>query len=291
MADRRRGPSGWTRFEPTAPREVEGGIRSCSKRGAFAISWWGKRWIAVLESFQIGARLSRGRTYARKGQVADLSIAPGEVRASVQGSRARPYTVSIRLSTLGEADWDKLVQAIAEQPLMAARLLAGEMPEDLEDAARSAGVPIFPAREGDLRTDCSCPDWSNPCKHIAAVYYLLAEAFDRDPFLLLTLRGLTREAFTAMLGPADPTIEPHVAHEPDESDAPRSPAMPLPADIDAFWAGPPKWSLKDIPATSDPTVLVKRLGPLPFWRGHAEFLQAMVNVYESASKASLALKE
>ncbi|MEG6552546.1 hypothetical protein V6C53_20120, partial [Desulfocurvibacter africanus] len=98
MAGRGRHGGDWMHYEPTTPREVEGGIKSCSRRGDFAASWWGKRWITVLEGFQIGARLSRGRSYARKGQVADLSVTPGEVRASVQGSRARPYAVSVRLS-------------------------------------------------------------------------------------------------------------------------------------------------------------------------------------------------
>src|SRR6185295_995243 len=165
-------------------------------RGAFAESWWGRRWIEVLESFDLGQRLSRGRTYARKGQVLDLKIDPGRVHAKVQGSRPRPYDVTIELKPLTDAQWEKVGKAVSQDTWSAARLIAGEMPETLEDTFKDAGVPLFPAKLRDLKTECSCPDWSNPCKHVAAVYYLLGERFDADPFLLFVPRGRNQQWVT-----------------------------------------------------------------------------------------------
>jgi hypothetical protein len=120
-------------------------------------------------------------------------VEEGEVSARVQGSRARPYTVSIGVTVLDDADWARVVEAMASQAVFLARLLAGEMPHEIEDAFAATGLSLFPATADDLDTDCSCPDWENPCKHIAAVYYLLAEAFDRDPFLIFAWRGRPRE--------------------------------------------------------------------------------------------------
>src|SRR5262249_52716413 len=163
-------------------------IKTQSKRGAFGESWWAKRWIAVLESFDIGARLGRGRSYARRGQVLSVDINEGRVKAKVQGSRPKPYDITIDVRVLGRADWDKVIRELAGLALFAAKLLAGEMPQDIEKLFQDAGLSLFPEKLRDLTTKCSCPDLSNPCKHIAAVYYLLGEEFDRDPFLIFKLR-------------------------------------------------------------------------------------------------------
>ncbi|MDP2948270.1 MAG: SWIM zinc finger family protein, partial [Chloroflexota bacterium] len=179
----------WEFYPPSRPRPVEGGIKAKSQRGRIGETWWSGKWLAFLESLDLGARLGRGRAYARAGQVMSLEVKKGQVAARVQGSRPRPYSVSIQLAPLSEAQWRKVADAMASQALFAARLLAGEMPQDIEEAFRAAGVSLFPTRRGDLESDCSCPDWANPCKHVAAVYYLLAEEFDRDPFLIFRLRG------------------------------------------------------------------------------------------------------
>ena len=182
-------------YEPTVPKEVKGGIRAKSRRGAFASRWWGRRWIQTLEDFNIGARLSRGRSYARKGQVATLEILKGSVRAEVQGSEIEPYIVSIKFQVLTGKQWDRITLRLLEKPIFAALLLGNEMPEDIESVFKDEGLSLFPEREKDMETSCSCPDWSNPCKHIAAVFYLMGEAFDNDPFLLFKLRGMKMEVF------------------------------------------------------------------------------------------------
>ncbi|MDT4987710.1 MAG: hypothetical protein QOI74_1804 [Micromonosporaceae bacterium] len=182
------------------PRRVTGGIRARSARGAIGTSWWSRRFLAVLESFALGTRLTRGRSYARAGQVLALTILPGTVTASVQGSRPTPYAVTIGLAPFDEPVWHAVERALAAQALFSAQLLAGEMPDEIEDVFAAAGAPLFPASIGELTLGCSCPDWSIPCKHLAATFYLLAEAFDTDPFQILYWRGRDRETLLTRLG-------------------------------------------------------------------------------------------
>ena len=183
-------PGGFARYG--RPRRVEGGLRARSERGDIGESWWSRRFLAALESLAIGGRLGRGRSYARAGQVLALTVAPGQVTASVQGSRPRPYRVSIRLAVVNRPTWRTIEVALAEQAVYSARLLAGEMPPEIEDVFAAAGAPLFPTNAQHLLMDCTCPDWHRPCKHIAATFYLLAEAFDDDPFQLLHWRGRDR---------------------------------------------------------------------------------------------------
>jgi len=155
-------------------------------------NWWARRWVEVLESFEVGRRLGRGRSYARQGQVVELELGKGFITAKVQGSRDAPYLVRMRFSMLSSTDWKKVVKALGEDSQYASRLVAGEIPEDIEQVFLDLELSLFPSANGDLKTACSCPDQANPCKHIAAVYYLLGEEFDRDPFLIFRLRGIER---------------------------------------------------------------------------------------------------
>jgi uncharacterized Zn finger protein len=277
----------YPRFPRSRPRQAKGGIKAQSKRGAFGESWWAKRWIAVLESFNIGARLGRGRSYARGGQVLSVDVDKGRVKAKVQGSRPKPYDITIEVKTLKPADWKKLAKALAGQALFAAKLLAGEMPQDIEEAFKAAGLSLFPEKLGDLATACSCPDWSNPCKHIAAVYYLLGEEFDRDPFLLFKLRGLSREELVQQLGEAGVTGKAAEPAVPAEVEAPA--AEPLVADPAAFWDGGelPADLFGEVQLPPVPAALPKRLGNFPFWRGSERFLDALEPVYKEASRHGL----
>lgn len=192
MPRRRRPPETWFP-PPSSPRPVEGGLRARSRRGDIGETWWSRRFLGLLESFGIGGRLDRARTYARKGQVLSLDVAPGLVTAAVQGSRARPYRVRVGLPRLSEADWRRAEDAMVSRASFLAALLAAEMPTDIEEAFDGCAAGLFPAQFDELASQCSCPDWANPCKHIAAVYYLLGEALDDDPFLLLRWRGRERE--------------------------------------------------------------------------------------------------
>ncbi|HEX4948277.1 MAG TPA: SWIM zinc finger family protein [Blastocatellia bacterium] len=273
----------WGYYKPKPRKQVKGGIKAQSKRGDFGASWWAKRWIAVLESFNIGARLSRGRSYARSGQVLALDIQPGTVKAKVQGSSSQPYKITIQLKTLTAAEWQTLAQSLATQAIFAAKLLAGEMPQEIEQAFTAAGLSLFPAKLRDLTTDCSCPDWSNPCKHIAAAYYLLGEEFDRDPFLLFKLRGMERAAFLKLLGAATP------GSTQAEAETPALPPEPLAVEATAFWQGlalPEEfWGEVRTPPVN--AAVLQRLGKFPFWRGAEDLREALSPTYTQAAQQGL----
>jgi uncharacterized Zn finger protein len=186
-------------FPPSRPRKVEGGLSVRSRRGAIGETWWSQRFIDVLATFGMGSRLTRGRAYARSGQVLELKVNLGSVVAKVQGSRRTPYQVRIGLKIIPVRDWVRVERVLAEQALYSAKLLAGEMPSDVEDVFAGAKLSLFPASGRDLSMDCSCPDWAVPCKHIAATFYVLAEAFDVDPFLIFAWRGREKEDLLAHL--------------------------------------------------------------------------------------------
>ncbi|WP_250002200.1 SWIM zinc finger family protein [Actinoplanes sp. M2I2] len=200
-------------FEGGKPIEVEGGIAVRAKRGKIGEQWWSRRFVDVLEQICDGGRLARGRAYARKGQVMDFALTSGEVTARVQGSRPQPYEVTIAITAFKEAQWTELTDALGSQALYRAALLAGEMPHEIVDLFTAHEAPLFPERL-DIR--CSCPDWSVPCKHGSAVLYVLAEAFDDDPFLVLAWRGRPREALLdALRGTPEPTppVDPLAVEE------------------------------------------------------------------------------
>ncbi|MCX4784794.1 MULTISPECIES: SWIM zinc finger family protein [unclassified Streptomyces] len=177
------------------------GPRRAPTRGrrAFAATWWGQAWVTALEDSTLDSgRLSRGRTYARQGMVGPVTIAPGQVKAAVQGSRPRPYRSAVHLPVLTDAQWDTLLDTIAARAGHLAALLDGEMPAELVDDARHAGVPLLP-QPTELDPECSCPDWGYPCKHAAALCYAIAATIDADPFAVFALRGRGREEVLGQL--------------------------------------------------------------------------------------------
>jgi uncharacterized Zn finger protein len=217
-----------------------------------------------------------------------VDVTEGTIKAHVQGSRPKPYSITIEVKVLADADWKKLVGVLSGQALFVAKLLAGEMPQDIEQVFKDAGLTLFPARRDDLKTECSCPDWSNPCKHIAAVYYLLGEEFDRDPFLIFKMRGLDREKLLNQLSETQPhetkAKQPRAAKAARENE-PKSAPEPLASEPGAFWKGKPLpadffGSVQTPPVAA---ALPKRLGNFPFWRGTERFLEAIEPVYKQAS--------
>ncbi|WP_020657892.1 SWIM zinc finger family protein [Amycolatopsis benzoatilytica] len=206
-------------------------------RRTFGNRWWGRAWLEALEQRASldPNRLPRGRTYARKGVVHQLTISSGEISAWVQGSRADPYRVVIRMRQFDDREWDKLLDVAGRRLGHAAALLDGELPEELAVQSREAGADLLPG-PGDLRPRCSCPDTANPCKHVAAVYYLVADEVDADPFVLFTLRGRARDSFLAQLrelrapAAARPARPPDVGLTPKKAYARRvAPLPPRPA--------------------------------------------------------------
>lgn len=262
-------PGGFRQYGRT--RAVEGGLKARSTRGTIGESWWSRRFIAVLESFAIGSRLTRGRAYARKGQVLSLAVAPGEVTASVQGSRETPYEVSIGLERFNAAVWARVEEALAGQAIYSARLLAGDVPPDLEQLFADLEAPLFPQAIGDLRMRCTCPDQAVPCKHLAATFYLLAEEFDEDPFQLLHWRGRAREDLLSRLrllrgGGVEgvPTARRERPPAPVGAAAALAEVAetPLEEAVDRFWLPPQPLPARPPTLETEPDLLLRQL-PTP----------------------------
>lgn len=167
-------------------------------RRTFGNTWWGAAWVEALEhrARLDPNRLPRGRTYARQDRAERLALAPGEITGFVHGSRSVPYRVRLEVRPLADDEWDRLLDAVAAKVGHAAALLDGELDPGIVEDAHAAGVDLLPVA-GDLRSHCSCPDWANPCKHVAALCYLAADLLDDDPFALLLLRGRDRDTVLA----------------------------------------------------------------------------------------------
>jgi uncharacterized Zn finger protein len=189
----RRWDDRWQHYPESVPIPVEDGLATSRQRGAMAASWWSRRFVDILESYGLGTRMQRGRRYARAGQVLSFDVQPGILIAQVQGSRKTPYVVTVAAGQPTPEQWARVDTALTSRVGFVARLLAGEVPADLEDVFRDASVDLFPTAWSTLDARCNCPDWENPCKHIAAVLYLFADQLDRDPWLLLAWRGRSRD--------------------------------------------------------------------------------------------------
>ncbi|HVN54232.1 MAG TPA: SWIM zinc finger family protein [Anaerolineaceae bacterium] len=275
-------------FEPSRPRKVSGGIKARSQRGEMGRSWWSGRWRQALERLTDPGRLSRGRSYARQGQVISIDETNGMIHARVQGSQPKPYRVTIQLRALTDRTWEDVLDVLAGEALFAARLLAGEMPQEIEQAFTAAHTSLFPVTRSELVTACSCPDMANPCKHIAAVYYLLGEAFDDDPFLLFRLRGRTREQVLEGLNARRAAQEPAGEAASLEGEPAALPLNPL-----AFWSL--VQPLEDFPIDprepETPLAVLHLLGQPAFT--DLSFQNLLGPIYQAVSKqaADLAFEE
>ncbi|GII83692.1 hypothetical protein Ssi03_16820 [Sphaerisporangium siamense] len=263
------GKDGW--FDAAAPIRVEGGIRARGRRGSLGEQWWSRRFVDILERVCDPGRLTRGRSYARKGQVLEIHLEPGVARARVQGSRPEPYELSIRIGAYGEAAWEAVQDALAGEALYRAALLAGEMPPEIVEVFDRLGLPLFPS---ELDMECSCPDWGLPCKHLSAVLYLLAESFDEDPFLVLAWRGRARDALLdALRGAGEEEVPADPLHVDDVPFAERTgdfygPAVP-----------PGRLRPRPAPAGAPPELLLRALEPPPVKVRHIPLLDILRPAY------------
>ena len=174
------------------------GIRAQESRSGGARTWWARRWLEVLERMGLGARLGRGKHYAVSGQVTGMRIEGPHVEAQVVGTRPDPYRVTIDFRVPEGAAREAIVSRIKGEPMIAARLIADDMPTEVEQAFRDCGLDFFPGGKlapgvYDMTTACSCPDYANPCKHVSAVLLILGEEIARRPMTLLELRGIAEE--------------------------------------------------------------------------------------------------
>ncbi len=266
----------------------------------FSRTWWGQRFIAALEQFTDPARLGRGRSYASGGRILDYTLAKGTVTARVRGSinpyfgvyKEPIYRTSITIKAITAADWTKVIRQIASRADLVTKLLMNEMPDTIEDAFSGLGLHLLPHSQRDFVTTCSCPDYANPCKHIAGVYYLLASALDHDPFVMFELRGLSRDNLRAELARsplgqilASALTSGDVPVEPVESYYTRPTREPatIVASHKEFWTG-----AKRLPAplatasqASVSALLIKKQGDYPsFWHKDVSFISVMEELYD-----------
>ncbi|MFI5698327.1 SWIM zinc finger family protein [Kribbella sp. NPDC051586] len=252
MADEDRVPwQGWRRKGEDAGLPAAKGPGS---RRPFGATWWGRAWLEALEQRARldPGRLSRGRSYARRGSVVELTVSPGEVEAVVQGSRVTPYHVTVRIRAFSSAEWDSVLEVVSAQIGRVAALLDGELPPEVIDDVRDAGLELLPGA-GEVLTHCTCPDFAVPCKHSAAVCYLIADALDDDPFALLLLRGRRKDELLAALRTRRGTSTAPVA----------TPRTPPPAGIPAIAAFARHMTGPDVPPAAERSVVGVVPVPVP----------------------------
>jgi uncharacterized Zn finger protein len=266
---------------------------------SFSNTWWGNHWIDVLENFGWSNRLERGRRYARNGSVLELNIEKGKITARVRGSRPKPYKVTIKVTKLTKKQWQKVLKHLSAKALYAAKLLSGDMPQDIADMFLEVGVHLLPRRDNELDTKCSCPDFAVPCKHIAAVHYLIAQELDKDPFLVFKLRGMEKEEVldhlliygdknTKTRDNADMTwagieypqsLFPNVtAFSPNEVNG-----TSLPISLESFWKGKPL-PMSNPPATPSIHACAFTKTEKAFWDKNFPMAQIMQGIYRGSGK-------
>ena len=274
----------------------------------FSRSWWGQKFITAIENLTDSGRLSRGRSYARGRKVKSFDLDGNLVTAQVRGSinpyfgvhKEPLYHITIEFQPLSAAKWSAAVAKMASKASVISRLLLNEIPDDIEKTFQSLNLNLLPGSQKDFETSCSCPDWSNPCKHIAGVYYLVAAELDQDPFLLFELRGLSRnnlikELSKSPLGQALSAELQSVQSTPQPSAALYTPPETLPAkgetNLREFWQGKKQLpqTMETLPENSISAIQVKKQGDFPaFWHRDNSFVEAMEMLYEQVkSKGQL----
>jgi uncharacterized Zn finger protein len=267
-------------------------------------TWWGQRFIEALESFTDSARLARGRAYANNDRIRSWkrqgSVVSAQIRGNINpyyGVYKEPlYKTSIVFQSIDAAQWQQLIQILGSRAAFISRLLLNEVPDTIEDVFRTLKLSLLPHSHKDLKTDCSCPDYANPCKHIAGLYYFLAAQLDRDPFLLFELRGLERDelqkqlrktplgqALAAAIGEQGAGFDCVDSYFTRAKIQPLAPRM-TPGD---FWHGRKRLPENLPPAlpAAIPALLIKKGGDFPaFWSNDHSFIDAMEAIYQTIRK-------
>ena len=201
--------------------------------------WWVEQWMELINSYRFKKRLERAWTYAREGNVTSIRFEGRRVHARVQGTGEDPYKVKLWLDVLNDEDWGYVLEALTQKARWSAQLLAGIMPSDIERAFAASGRRLFPFKLQEVRSECSCPDKANPCKHISAIYFLMGDRFSEDPFVLFQLRGRTRAKLLADLAEQRRAVLNEIANTSSEElhsnqDLP-SPPHPAVIDPNLWW--------------------------------------------------------
>jgi uncharacterized Zn finger protein len=268
---------GYDYYKPSKPRATKGGIKATTKRGEIGSKWWSKKWISVLKSYGWDNRLPRGARYARSGQVIKIDIDKGEVDAYVQGSRSKPYHIKINFPLISEKQWVNIFRILNGHREIVGNLLNGNVPSEFEELLEENNLSLFLENARELDMSCTCPDYAIPCKHIAAVFYILAENFDSDPFLILLLRGKNKQEIISALSSnygIDNSKENHEDSKPVEN-------------LYNFWSGKEIKPVKINIIKSNP---LNRY-PLPDEINDPEIIKILQGYYDNIKKMAEKIKD
>lgn len=224
--------------------------------------WWAQRWLDLLDSYRFKKRLERARNYARQGNILSIKFQGSKVLAHVQGTEPEPYQVSLSLDPFTDQQWGYVIETMSQKAIFAAKLLAAEMPQNIEEVFTANGLSLFPFTLSDIRSKCSCPDKANPCKHIGAIYYQLGDRFSEDPFVLFQLRGRTKDQIITALRDRHTSVE--VSNRETTVTQDEKPKTQYPLEVNQWQYNEPLESTLVViaPPPSSETVL-DFLGPIP----------------------------
>ncbi len=252
-------------------------------RYRFGTTWWGRRWIESLESFGWGSRLTRGRNYIKDMDILSVDISPGLVKVRVVGNEGIPYNVKIGLAMFRDEIWEKILDSMASKALYTAKLLAGEMPEEIEAVFDKEGLSLFPTDINDIYASCSCPDLVSPCRHMASIYYILASRLDREPLLLFELRGIGKEEL--MAGLRERRTVPSSNRDLDSDAKIVEPEKEM--EYDVRYIMERYWDMQyynlvhiDIETPIINESILKRLGAPPFLQGKGDMIRQIKSSYK-----------
>ncbi len=206
------------------------GITAIGDEGLGQQPWWVEQWMELINGYRFKKRLERAWGYAREGNVTSIRFEGRRVHARVQGTGEDPYKVKLWLDVLNDEDWGYVLEALTQKARWSAQLLAGIMPSDIERAFAASGKRLFPFKLQEVRSECSCPDKANPCKHISAVYFLMGDRFSEDPFVLFQLRGRNRSKLLEDLAERRREVLTKLAEQASaaDDDTPQNEPAPLP---------------------------------------------------------------
>lgn len=267
-------------------------------------TWWGKRYIEALEGFIDTGRLQRGKGYANDGRILQWAMDGNRITATIRGNtnpyygvyKEPRYNTSIELKPISASDWAKVIAELGSRAAFVSRLLLNEVPDTIEEPFEALGLHLLPRSVKDMKTQCSCPDYANPCKHVAGLDYFLAARLDQDPFLLFELRGLPRAKLSRQLKQTPLGLALASALNEEEQPLPASEsyftkplAKPLSATLspEDFWRSPSRLPETIEPATPPPVpaLIVKKGGDFPlFWNLNNSFIETMEAFYEAFRK-------
>ncbi|MBD3192591.1 MAG: hypothetical protein GF308_18265 [Candidatus Heimdallarchaeota archaeon] len=264
---------------------------------SFGKSWWAEKWLTIIEFFELDDRLAQGRTYARKGQIKALTVQKGGIIAKVQGTKFKPYTVKIELKTFSEKEWEQIITKLSSQTAIVCKLLSCIITKKIEEIVKTNNLSLFPQIDNDLKAACSCPDWANPCKHTAAVFYQVADLLDDDPFLLFRLRGKTkRELFEIIYQTRDLLAKAHSLKESKKKNELISEKSAVQQKINPYIKSPDQlesfWQMKEDKMTSIPDfrepksndLLISKLHSVPFTLWEKNIGKLLVKAFNTASE-------